>query len=42
LLANLDTGGLLGPHITPLIQRLTKLVDDGVHSGQALARRIKV
>jgi predicted DNA-binding transcriptional regulator YafY len=42
LLANLDAGGLLGPYIAPLIKRLTKLIDVGNHTGEELARRIKV
>lgn len=42
LLANLDAGGLLGPHIEPLIKRLTKLIDAGNHTGAELAKRIKV
>lgn len=42
LLANLDVGGLLGPYVAPLIKRLTKLIDVGNHTGEELARRIKV
>jgi predicted DNA-binding transcriptional regulator YafY len=42
LLSNLDAGGLLGPYIAPLIKRLTKLIDVGNHTGEELARRIKV
>jgi predicted DNA-binding transcriptional regulator YafY len=42
LLANLDAGGLLGPHIAPLMKRLGKVMDAGKHSGAELARRIKV
>ena len=42
LLANLDAGGLLGPHIAPLLTRLGKLLDSGAPSQAELARRIRV
>ena len=42
LLANLDTGGLLGPHIAPLAERLSKLLGDGAPKGAEIARRIHV
>lgn len=42
LLANLDAGGLLGPHIEPLLARLTKLLGAGAPKGAELARRIRV
>lgn len=42
LLANLDAGGLLGPHINPLLTRLGKLLDSGAPSQAELARRIRV
>jgi predicted DNA-binding transcriptional regulator YafY len=46
VLANLDTGGLLGPHIEPLIKRLTGLLGAGnprgVDVGEQVARRIRV
>ena len=42
LLANLDAGGLLGPHIAPLLARLGKLLDSGAPSHAELARRIRV
>ena len=42
LLSNLDAGGLLGPHIEPLIKRLTKVLDEGTHTAPDLARRIRV
>ena len=42
LLANLDAGGLLGPHIAPLLTRLGKLLDSGAPSHAELARRIRV
>jgi predicted DNA-binding transcriptional regulator YafY len=42
LLANLDAGGLLGPHIAPLLTRLGKLLDSGAPSHAEIARRIRV
>lgn len=43
LLANLDAGGLLGPHIAPLIERLNKLLGSGASTTSTeLARRIRV
>jgi len=42
LLANLDAGGLLGPHIAPLLTRLGKLLDSGAPSHAELARRIRL
>ena len=42
LLAQLDIGGLLGPHIEPLTARLGKLLGSGAPSKGDLARRIKV
>lgn len=42
LLANLDAGGLLGPHIAPLMTRLTQLLRKGTHQPADLARRIRV
>jgi predicted DNA-binding transcriptional regulator YafY len=42
LLSNLDAGGLLGPHIEPLMTRLTQLLDKGAQVGPELARRIRV
>lgn len=42
LLANLDAGGLLGPHINPLLTRLGKLLDSGAPSQAELVRRIRV
>lgn len=42
LLSNLDTGGLLGPHIAPLMKRLTQLLDKGMHAPADIARRIRV
>ncbi|MEO7853216.1 MAG: WYL domain-containing protein [Rubrivivax sp.] len=42
LLAHLDTGGLLGPHIAPLTERLHKLLGSGVRASDEVARRIRV
>jgi predicted DNA-binding transcriptional regulator YafY len=46
VLAGLDTGGLLGPHIEPLIERLNQLVASGAVPVQRtkaeVARRIKL
>ncbi|MEI7464640.1 MAG: WYL domain-containing protein [Burkholderiales bacterium] len=42
LLANLDAGGLLGPHIEPLMRRLGKLLGAGTQATEEVARRIKV
>ncbi len=42
LLSNLDSGGLLGGHITPLMERLSKMLDGGVPAGDEVARRIRI
>lgn len=42
LLANLDAGGLLGPHIEPLIKRLGRLLGSGTPPNAEVARRIRV
>jgi predicted DNA-binding transcriptional regulator YafY len=42
LLADIDTGGLLAPHIAPLKKRLTKMLDTGVGAPADFARRIRV
>lgn len=42
LLAGLDTGGLLGPHIEPLLRRLSRALDVGLPEGAEVARRIRV
>ena len=42
LLSNLDAGGLLGPHIAPLLDRLAKMLDDGAPTSAEVARRIRV
>lgn len=42
LLANLDAGGLLGPHIQPLMARLTGLLGSGKHPAEEVRKRIKL
>lgn len=42
LLANLDAGGLLGPHIEPLMKRLHQLLGSGAPPKADVARRIRV
>ena len=42
LLANLDAGGLLGPHIQPLMSRLTGLLGNGRHPAEEIRKRIKL
>ena len=42
LLANLDAGGLLGPHIQPLMARLTSLLGSGRHPAEEIRKRIKL
>ena len=42
LLANLDAGGLLGPHIQPLMARLTALLGTGRHPAEEIRKRIKL
>ncbi len=42
LLASLDAGGLLGPHIEPLMKRLHKLLGSGAPARADVARRIRV
>lgn len=42
LLGNLDTGGLLGPHIKPLLSRLTALLGTADDSTEQIKKRIKV
>ena len=42
LLANLDTGGLLGPHIEPLLARLTALIDTADNPAEEVAKRIRI
>ena len=42
LLAHLDSGGLLGPHIEPLAARLNQLLGSGASAGDEVVRRIRV
>jgi predicted DNA-binding transcriptional regulator YafY len=42
LLANLDAGGLLGPHIQPLMARLTGLLGSGRHPAEEVRKRVKL
>lgn len=42
LLANLDTGGVLGPHIAPLRRRLGQLLNRGDQTNDEVGRRIRV
>jgi predicted DNA-binding transcriptional regulator YafY len=42
LLANLDAGGLLGPHIAPLTERLHKMLGTGARTSAEVVRRIRV
>lgn len=42
LLGNLDTAGLLGPHIKPLLSRLTALLGTADDSTEQIKKRIKV
>jgi len=42
LLSNLDTGGLLGPHISPLLARLTALLGTAENPVDEVQRRVKL
>ena len=42
MLEDLDTGGLLGPHIQPLIARLNALLDSADGSADEIIRRVRV
>jgi predicted DNA-binding transcriptional regulator YafY len=42
LLANLDSGGLLGPHIAPLLSRLSGLLGTGDGSAEEIQKRIHI
>lgn len=42
LLANLDTGGLLGPHIKPLLSRLTAIIGSSDSELTEVQKRIKI
>ncbi len=42
LLSHLDAGGLLGPHIAPLMQRFGRILGSGVPAHAEVARRIRM
>lgn len=42
LLANLDTGGLLGPHIQPLLARLSGLIGSADNPAEEVKKRIRI
>lgn len=42
LLGHLDAGGLLGPHIAPMMKRLTQVLGEGTEQAADLGRRIRV
>ena len=42
LLANLDTGGLLGPHIKPLLSRLNGLIGAADNPAEEVVKRIRI
>ena len=42
LLSNLDTGGLLGPHIQPLLSRLSGLLGTADDSAEEVRKRIRI
>lgn len=42
LLSNLDTGGLLGPHISPLLSRLTALLGTAENPADEVQKRVKL
>lgn len=42
LLLNLDTGGLLGPHIKPLLSRLTALLGTADNPAEEIVKRIHI
>ena len=42
LLTNLDTGGLLGPHISPLLSRLTALLGTAENPADEVQKRVKL
>ena len=42
LLANLDTGGLLGPHIKPLLSRLNALIGAADNPTEEVVKRIRI
>lgn len=42
MLESLDTGGLLGPHVKPLMDRLTTMLDSADGSAQEILKRVKL
>jgi predicted DNA-binding transcriptional regulator YafY len=43
LLGNLDAGGVLTPHVAPLMDRLNALLEDGAdHDAEQLRRRVRI
>lgn len=42
LLANLDKGGLLGPHVTPLMDRLSEFMQTPDSTAQAVRDRVRI
>jgi len=42
LLSNLDSGGLLGPHIKPLLSRLSALLGSAENPAEEVQKRIKI
>ena len=42
LLVNLDTGGMLGPHIKPLLSRLTALLGTADNAAEEIVKRIRI
>lgn len=42
LLSGLDAGGLLGPHIQPLMARITGVLDSGPHSAEEVRNRVRL
>ena len=42
LLVNLDTGGMLGPHIKPLLSRLTSLLGTADNPAEEIVKRIHI
>jgi predicted DNA-binding transcriptional regulator YafY len=42
MLESLDTGGLLGPHVKPLMARLTATLDSADGSAQEILKRVKL
>lgn len=42
LLSNLDKGGILGPHIQPLLARLSGVIDSSTNSTEEIPKRIRI